>query len=103
MMMYIYDGHEKDLEKMTRIILQSYLFEYKKKTDDIKSYDFLSIMRTHYKKQTSTNENLNELKAIIDNVISGSGLSKRINRAATLNDCKKAFLLYVLFFIQRSI
>lgn len=103
MMLYVYDGHEREFEKMVRIILQSYLFEYKKKTDDIKSYDFLSIMRTHYKKQTSTNENLNELKAIIDNVISGSGLSKRINRAATLNDCKKAFLLYVLFFIQRSV
>ena len=59
-------------------------------------------MRTHYKKQTDNNANLNDLKRGIDNVIQGSGLGKKITRAATLNDCKKALLLYILFFIQRS-
>lgn len=103
MMNFVYDGNDKKIEEITRIILQTYLFEYKKKVDDIKSADFLITMRTHYKKQTSNNQNLNEMKAIIEYIIQGSGLTKKINRAATLNDCKKGLLLYILFFIQRSL
>ena len=101
MMNYLH-ANEKEMERLIRIILQIFLFEYKKKTDDIKTADFLTIMRTHYKKQTDNNANLNDLKRGIDNVIQGSGLGKKITRAATLNDCKKALLLYILFFIQRS-
>lgn len=103
MMNYIYDGNDKVMEKLIRIILQTYLFEYKKKIDDVKSADFLVTMRTYYKKQTTTNRNLTELKELIDQVLKDSGLTKKINRVATLNDCKKGFLLYVLFFIQRSL
>src|SRR5699024_6978578 len=39
MMNYVYDGNDKLIDEITRIILQIYLFEYKKKIDDIKSSD----------------------------------------------------------------
>ena len=101
MVNYIYNGHDDILDKIVRLIIQIYLFDYKKQIDDIKTADFLITMKGHYKKQTATDENLNQLKVEIDKVIVGSGISKKINRAATLNDCKKGFLLYVLFMIQR--
>lgn len=103
MMNFVHDGNDKKMEEMVRIILQTFLFEYKKKVDDVKSYDFIVIMKTHYKKQTTSNQNLNELKSLIDSIIEGSGLTKKINRPATLNDCKKGLLVYVLLFIQRSL
>lgn len=103
MMNYVYDGNDKLIDEITRIILQIYLFEYKKKIDDIKSSDFLITMRAHYKKQTTNDQNLNDMKTVIDKIVVGSGLSKKINRAATLNDCKKGLYLYILFLIQRSL
>lgn len=101
-MNYVYE-HDRDFEKLIRLILQTYLFNYKKKITDIKSPDFILEMRTYYKKQTSQDDNLNQVKKIIDDFIIGSGITKKINRAATLNDCKKAVYLYMLFFIQRNI
>ena len=65
--------------------------------------DFITIMRNHYKKQSASDANLNELKDIINEVVDKSGVGKKITRAATLNDCKRALLLYILFLIQRSL
>jgi hypothetical protein len=103
MVMYLYDGHDKDVERLTRLILQIFLFEYKKNVEDIRSMDFITIMRNHYKKQSASDANLNEMKDIINEVVDKSGVGKKITRAATLNDCKRALLLYILFLIQRSL
>jgi hypothetical protein len=103
MLNYIYNNHEKDFENMVRVVIQIYLFEYKKKIEDLKTFDFELTMRTHYKKQSSNDKNLNELKTVIDNVVDKSGLSKKITRTATLNDCKRALLLYVLIYIRYSL
>lgn len=102
-MNYIYDSQDKELEEMIRIILQTFLFEMKHPIDKVKSYDFLIEMRGFYKKQTTQNPNLNKLKELIDKFIVGSGITKKIKRTPTINDCKKAVLLYVLLFIQRNI
>ena len=103
MMNYIYDNHEKEFEKLVRVIIQIYLFEYKKKVDDLKTFDFEITMRTHFKKQSVGDKNLNELKAIIDDIVDKSGLSKKITRAATLNDCKRGLMLYVIIYIRYSL
>lgn len=100
---YLYDNHDKEAEKMIRLILQIFLFESKKTVDDVKSLDFLTYMRDFYKKQTTSNPNLNDLKKTIEDVMEGSGTNAKIKRAATRNDCKKALLLYMLIFIQRSL
>lgn len=100
---YIYDNHEKDFEKLVRVIIQIYLFEYKKQIEDIKTFDFEMTMRKHYKGQSSSDKNLNELKGVIDKVMEDSGLNDRISRQATKNDCKRAFLLYVLVYIRYAL
>ena len=100
---YLYDNHDKEAEKMIRLILQIFLFESKKTLDDVKSLDFLTYMRDFYKKQTTSNPNLNDLKKTIEDVMEGSGTNAKIKRVATRNDCKKALLLYMLIFIQRSL
>lgn len=102
MLNYIYDNHEKEFEKLVRVIIQIYLFEYKKKVEDIKTFDFEATMRKHYKGQSIDDKNLNELKRIIDDIVDKSGLSKRISRKATINDCKRGLMLYVIIYIRYS-
>ena len=60
-------------------------------------------MRKHYKGQSSSDKNLNELKGVIDKVMEESGLNDRISRQATKNDCKRAFLLYALVYIRYAL
>ena len=103
MLNYIYNDHEKEFEKMVRVIIQIYLFEYKKKIEDLKTFDFEITMKKHFKGQSIDDKNLNELKGIIDRIIDGSGLSKKVTRKATLNDCKRGLLLYVVVYIRYSL
>ena len=103
MLNYIYNDHEKEFEKMVRVIIQIYLFEYKKKIEDLKTFDFEITMKKHFKGQSIDDKNLNELKGIIDKIIDGSGLSKKVTRKATLNDCKRGLLLYVVVYIRYSL
>jgi hypothetical protein len=103
MLAYIYDNNHKEFEKLVRVIIQIYLFEYKKKVDDLRTFDFEITMKAHYKKQSATDKNLMELRGMVDNVIEKSGLSDRISRKATLNDCKRAFVLYVLVYIRYAL
>lgn len=100
---YMYNKGEEDFEECIRILTQVYLFDYKKRPEDMKTPDFILDMKTYYKKQTEKDVNLINLKNYIDNFIIKSGISKRITRNATLNDCKRATLVYILLFMQRNI
>lgn len=99
---YVYDKGLEDFEECVRLLIQTYLFDYKKDMKDIVTPDFIIEMKKFYKKQTSFNDNLTRLKDIIDGFIVKSGLTKKITRIPTLNDCKKATLVYMLLFIQRN-
>jgi hypothetical protein len=103
MLNYIYSDNEKEFEKIVRVVIQIYLFEYKKKVDDLKTFDFELTMKSHYKKQSIDDKNLNELKKSIDNIVDKSGLTKKITRAATLNDCKRGLFLYIIIYIRYSL
>lgn len=103
MLNYIYSDNEKEFEKIVRVIIQIYLFEYKKKVDDLKTFDFELTMKSHYKKQSIEDKNLNELKKSIDDIADKSGLTKKITRAATLNDCKRGLFLYIVIYIRYSL
>lgn len=103
MLNYIYDDHEKEFEKIVRVLIQIYLFEYKKKIEDLKTFDFEITMKAHFKKQSVEDKNLNELKNLIDNIVVKSGLAKKITRTATLNDCKRGLLLYILIYIRYAL
>ena len=103
MLNYIYDNNEKEFEKIVRVIIQIYLFEYKKKVEDLKTFDFELTMKSHYKKQSIDDKNLIELKKSIDNIADKSGLTKKISRVATLNDCKRGLFLYIIIYIRYSL
>ena len=103
MVHYIYNGHDKEFERLVRVIIQIYLFEHKKKIDDLKTLDFELTMRKHFKGQSATDKNLNEMRNIIDTIMEGSGLNDKISRQATKNDCKRAFLLYTLVYIRYTL
>lgn len=101
-MNYIYNN-DKDFEKFIRLILQTYFFDYKRKKDDVRSLDFICVMRKHYKKQTSQDVNLNEIKTMLQKFMDESGISKKIKREPTINACKKATFTYMLYFIMLNI
>ena len=100
MLHFIYNGHDATFNRIVGIIIHVYLFEYKRKVEDIKTMDFEVEMRKYYKGQKIDDKNLNEMKMHIDKVMEGSGLNKKITRDATKNDCKRAFFLYVVIYIR---
>ena len=103
MVNYLYDHHDKEMEKLVRVILQIYLFENKKKIEDIRSWDFIKIMLEQYKKLTTTNKNIVEMKGLINYIFDNTEFGKKPTRQATINDCKRALFLFVLMFIMQSL
>lgn len=103
MVNYLYDHHDKEMEKLVRVILQIYLFENKKKIEDIKSWDFIKIMLEQYKKLTTTNKNVVEMKVLVNYIFDNTEFGKKPTRQATINDCKRALFLFVLMFIMQSL
>ena len=101
MVNYIYNDHERDFEKLVRVIIQVYLFDKKKKIEDLKTFDFEKEMREYYKGQSIGDKNLQELKEIIDTIFKNSNI--KTTRSATINACKRAFYLYVVIYIRYSL
>lgn len=93
-------NNEKSFESIVRHMVHAYLFDYKKKKEDIKSDDFLFKMKEYYKKQNSTNANLVNFKKCVDDVFNGSGLNEKITRKASIYDCKRAVVLYIAAYIR---
>ena len=101
MVNYIYNDHERDFEKLVRVIIQVYLFDKKKKIEDLKTFDFEKEMREYFKGQSIGDKNLQELKEIIDKIFKNSNI--KTTRSATINACKRAFYLYVVIYIRYSL
>ena len=101
MLHYIYDDHERDFEKLVRVIIQVYLFDKKKKIEDLKTFDFEKEMREYYKGQAIGDKNLQELKEIVDKIFKNSNI--KTTRSATINACKRAFYLYTVIYIRYSL
>lgn len=103
MTIYMFNSKENELEKITRLILHHYLFELKRQKNDVKSKEFLSEMLNYYKKLTVSDKNLVEMKKQIDQVFENTTFSRPVVRKATINDCKKALYLYILYYIVSSL
>ena len=101
MVNYIYNDHERDFEKLVRVIIQVYLFDKKKKIEDLKTFDFEKEMREYYKGQAIGDKNLQELKEIVDKIFKNSNI--KTTRSATINACKRAFYLYTVIYIRYSL
>ena len=101
MVNYIYNDHERDFEKLVRVIIQVYLFDKKKKIEDLKTFDFEKEMREYYKKQNISDKNLQELKDAVDKIFKNSNI--KTTRSATINACKRAFYLYTVIYIRYSL
>jgi hypothetical protein len=99
----MFNSKENELEKITRLILHHYLFELKRQKNDVKSKEFLSEMLNYYKKLTVSDKNLVEMKKQIDQVFENTTFSRPVVRKATINDCKKALYLYILYYIVSSL
>mgnify|MGYP003287829887 CR=1 FL=1 len=97
---YLINGHEKEFELITRLILQGYLFEKRNKKEDIKTPDFVIEMLKYYKKQEVNNTNLMNLKSNVNKVFEDSGLSSKVTRRASQDDCRRSIYLYIVTYIR---
>ena len=97
---YLINGHEKEFEMITRLILQGYLFENRNKKEDIKTPDFVIDMLKYYKKQEVNNTNLVNLKSNVNKVFEESGLSAKVTRRASQDDCRRSIYLYIVTYIR---
>ena len=97
---YLINGHEKEFEMITRLILQGYLFEKRNKKEDIKTPDFVIDMLKYYKKQEVNNTNLVNLKSNVNKVFEESGLSAKVTRRASQDDCRRSIYLYIVTYIR---
>ena len=97
---YLINGHEKEFELITRLILQGYLFEKRNQKEDIKTPDFVIEMLKYYKKQEVNNTNLVNLKSNINKVFEESGLAAKVTRRASQDDCRRSIYLYIVTYIR---
>lgn len=97
---YLINGHEKEFEMIIRLILQGYLFEKRNKKEDIKTPDFVIDMLKYYKKQEVNNTNLVNLKSNVNKVFEESGLSAKVTRRASQDDCRRSIYLYIVTYIR---
>jgi hypothetical protein len=97
---YLINGHEKEFEMITRLILQGYLFEKRNQKEDIKTPDFVIEMLKYYKKQEVNNTNLVNLKSNVNKVFEESGLAAKVTRRASQDDCRRSIYLYIVTYIR---
>lgn len=97
---YLINGHEKEFEMITRLILQGYLFEKRNQKEDIKTPDFVIEMLKYYKKQEVNNTNLVNLKSNVNKVFEDSGLAAKVTRRASQDDCRRSIYLYIVTYIR---
>ena len=97
---YLINGHEKEFEMITRLILQGYLFEKRNQKEDIKTPDFVIELLIYYKKQEVNNTNLVNLKSNVNKVFEESGLAAKVTRRASQDDCRRSIYLYIVTYIR---
>lgn len=93
--------HSEEISEMAERIMVTFLYEGRKKIDEIHTRDFLSFSVSLYKKSNSKNENVDAVKKILDKWVKEVGVSAMYSRVATLVNYKKAFYVFMIFSIQK--
>ena len=97
----INEKNGNDMRSLIESILFLYLYDEKKTYNDINSKQFIAFSLLLFKKTNSKNENICNIKNILDKWGKDSGIYSRYTRIATRVDYSKAIFLYFIVSIQQ--
>lgn len=94
------EDHIHEFKSMVGFLTQIFIFDLHNQAEMIKSRNYILSMLEVYKKTNNKDTNIVNMRKILDKWLVDSGITKRIKRAATLNDFKKAMYIFVVLTIQ---
>jgi hypothetical protein len=97
----VVEHRNDELKSMIESIIFLYLYEDNKPINDINSKDFLEFSLAIYKKTNSNNQNIKNIKGLLDKWSNEIGLEQSFTRKATLVDYKRAIYTFFVFTIQK--
>ena len=89
-----------DIKIILESILQLYLFDTQHSTKDIHSSQFIGFCLDVYKRSNSTDKNVLTIKKVLDRWIVDIDLYKKTQRAATINNFRRAMYVFFVLNIQ---
>lgn len=99
--MIVADKNKDELVSFIESIIFLYLYEGKHRVEEINSKSFLAFSLDVYRKGNSANENIVNIKTLLDKWSNMVGLDSAFTRAATLINYRRAIYIFFVFAIQR--
>ena len=94
--------HKDEIKKIIESILFLYLFDKQNTAEEINSDKFLVYCLDIYKRSNTTDENIINIKKILDAWLDELGVYKKTQRLATINSFRKAmftfFVMSIMYF-----
>lgn len=97
----VVDDNREELIRFIESIIFLYLYEGKRRVEDINSKAFLAFSLEIYRKGNSANPNIVNIKTTLDKWSSLVGIDKTFTRSATLINYRRAIYTFFVFAIQK--
>ena len=97
----VVDKRTQEIESFVESILFIYLYDGKHTVEEINSKEFISFALATFKRTNSKNDNINNIKNILDKWGEDTGLYARYTRLASRVDYTKGIYLYFIMSIQK--
>lgn len=97
----VQESHVDEMSSLIESIIFLFLYQMKKNIRDINSRAFLEFGLALYKKTNSNDENIVNIKNILDKWSQIVGLNKSFSRVATLINYKRALYMFFILAIQK--
>lgn len=95
--------NREDIREIAESILFLFIFDSQNNLQDIGSTKFLMYSLDVYKKSNTTDKNVIKIKKILDKWLEELGVYKQTERAATINDFRRALFIFFVISIQKSV
>lgn len=96
------DDNKDDIRAIIEALLVIFLFDKHNAVSDINSDKFLIYSLDIYKRSNTTDKNVLKIKAILDKWLERLGAYKKTQRAATINNFRRALYTFFVISIQYS-
>jgi len=96
----VVDENKDDIKSLVESILFMFIFDEQNSPEDINSDKFPFFCMEIYKRAITTNKNATNVKDILDKWVQDLGTYKKTQRAATINNFKRAIYTFFVFAIM---
>lgn len=92
--------HKEDIKEIVSCILFLYIYESQNTIQEVNSNKFLLYCLDVYKRSNTTDNNIIQIKKILDKWLEDLGTYKKTQRVATINDFRRAIYMFFVVSIQ---